>query len=217
MTDTAEFSQDRELLKGVLSRMSASVSGREVGDLVPDLRTVDSFVSPDVPVAPGEEDPDHPVDENGAPVAEAVARNQKRAGSSSYAWGGHQNGRIPTKEMKAIGQGSHKLEASAADAWIAMREAAKRDGVSLSLTDSYRSYDAQVSVRQRKGHLVATATPGTSVHGWGRAVDANVNDPKTFKWLNENGPRFGWIWPAWAQRKGKSFESWHREFVGVPS
>lgn len=158
-------------------------------------------------------DPDEPIPA-GSDFGSADSR--ARSGPSRYAWGGHQNGRIPDEALTSIG-GGHRLETAAAGAWSDMVAAAAADGITLGLTDSYRSYDAQVSVRERKGDQVATATPGTSVHGWGRAVDANVNDRRTLDWLNKNGPRFGWIWPAWAQREGKSYEPWHREYVGGTS
>lgn len=128
----------------------------------------------------------------------------------SLAWGGYQNGRIPSDALASIG-GGHKLESTAAEAWQDMVAAAKAEGVDLTLTDSYRSFDAQVSARKRKGHKVATATPGTSIHGWGKAIDVAGDDAR--RWIQENGESFGWVWPDWAQREGtKSFEPWHFEY-----
>lgn len=202
-TDIDDRSLVARVLKGMSDQLAAPHREAGVEEFVPDMRTVD--MPADIP--------DGPQDEPFEDVPEEHAH--ERSSRSGYAWGGYQNGRIPTKALKAIGQGSHRLETAAADAWVAMREAAAKDGIRLALTDSYRSYDAQVAVRRRKGHQVATATPGTSVHGWGRAVDANVNDPATLRWLRANGHRFGWVNPAWAQRAGKSFEPWHYEFVGV--
>jgi hypothetical protein len=162
------------------------------------------------------DEPEPPMDpeQMGEVHDHGVKPGEHMAGRSRHEWGGFENGRIPAEALKAIGQGSHRLETSAADAWIAMREAAARDGVKLSLTDSYRDFDSQVRLRREKGHQVATATPGRSVHGWGRAVDANVNDPRTLAWLRANAGRFGWVNPAWAQKGGKSFEPWHWEFQG---
>lgn len=205
-------SGSRQLLSRVLQSMSNHIAGgmADPGDTSALIGRPDPIDEPD---APGAFDED---DNTPAPAPASVPSGTTGGKSSSqYAWGGYENGRIPPKALKAIGQGGHKLEATAADAWIAMREAARKDGVNLSLTDSYRSYDQQVATRKNKGHLVATATPGTSVHGWGRAVDANVKDPKALAWLNANGAKYGWIWPKWAQKGGKSWEPWHREFVGV--
>lgn len=195
---------DRALLTSVLQSMSDKVANRGGGEMVP----TDAFAAQPADI------PDDPMDPEALEEDHVHPEDAGKPSTSSYAWGGHQNGRIPAKALKALGQGSHRLEAAAADAWVAMRAAAAAEGISLSLTDSYRSYDAQVAVRKKKGHQVATATPGTSVHGWGKAVDANVNDPKTLAWLRANGERFGWVNPAWAQRKGKSWEPWHWEYAG---
>lgn len=197
-----------DLLGTVLEHMSAKIAGRDPAPN-PFMTGEQWLINTDEPEPPMDpeqieaDDHQHPED-----VTPGAGRR------SSYGWGGHQNGRIPAKALKSIGQGSHKLEASAADAWVAMRAAAAKDGVTLTLTDSYRSYDAQVAVRKSKGHKVATATPGTSVHGWGKAVDVNVNDPKVLAWLRKNAPRFGWVNPPWAQKKGKSWEPWHWQHEG---
>ena len=42
-------------------------------------------------------------------------------------------------------------------------------GQNIGITDGYRSYDEQVACRLEKGSLCAN--PGTSNHGWGKAVD----------------------------------------------
>lgn len=139
------------------------------------------------------------------------------AKKGSLAWGGYQNGRIPKAALVPVkvGKATHHFEPKAATDFQRMVAAAAAEGVTITLTDSYRDYDAQVSVRARKGGKVATATPGTSVHGWGRAIDVNLKaDPNAFNWLRSNGAKFGWHWPAWAQRKGKSYEEWHWEHYG---
>lgn len=139
--------------------------------------------------------------------AEQLYQESRKSG---HGWGGHQNGRIPEDQMTDLG-GGQKLESTAAHNWNLMVAAAKADGVDISLTDSYRDYAGQVSVRKRKGHKVATAKPGTSVHGWGKAVDVGNGR----EWIQQNGHRWGWVWPSWAQTPGtKSYEPWHFEFVG---
>jgi hypothetical protein len=152
----------------------------------------------------------------GTELAGASLEPPEPVTTGSLAWGGHANGRIPGDSLVGIG-GGHKLEASAAQDWNALVSAAKADGVDIGITDSYRSYDGQVKVRKEKGHLVATATPGTSNHGWGRALDINVNDPKVLRWLQGNAGRFGFVNPEWARRPGKSFEPWHYEYRKHPS
>ena len=87
----------------------------------------------------------------------------------------------------------------------------------LYVTDAYRTYASQVSLKIIKG--VFAATPGTSNHGLGLAVDLasriNVDGSAEHRWMEANGPAFGWINPAWAvdwnPRNGQH-EPWHWEY-----
>jgi hypothetical protein len=118
------------------------------------------------------------------------------------------NGRIPPERLVTVGQGGHRLFAPAAASWQNVVAAAAADGVSLRITDSYRSYAEQVDLAERKGLYQnggLAAVPGTSNHGWGLAVDADVRDPATLDWLRVNGPRFGWV-------ETTPREPWHWEF-----
>jgi hypothetical protein len=145
-----------------------------------------------------------------------VVAKQERCGRSPLAWGGFRNRAIPTQMLFPIG-GGHVLQERAHAAFLQLREAASADGVTIAVTDSYRSYAAQVDVRRRKGHLVATAVPGTSVHGWGKALDLGVRDPVVRSWLERHAADHGWVNPGWAKRSGASFEPWHYEFTGGTS
>jgi hypothetical protein len=142
-----------------------------------------------------------------------VVAQQASCSRSPLAWGGFSNGSLPVEQLSSIGCG-HLLEDDAAGAFLPLSAAAAADGIAIGVTDSYRSYEAQVDVRRRKGHLVATATPGTSVHGWAKALDLVVRDPAVRSWLAQNAAQFGWINPPWAKRPGKMFEPWHYEFYG---
>lgn len=142
---------------------------------------------------------------------EGIPNNCKGA----LAWGGYANGRIPREAMFSVSS-PHVLEREAATQFLAMRAASGQVGIALPLTDSYRTYEAQVEVRARKGAIVSTATPGTSVHGWAKAIDINLPaSPGLQAWLEQHAVRFGWVNPAWARRPGKSFEPWHYEFYGA--
>jgi hypothetical protein len=103
------------------------------------------------------------------------------------------------------------LETEAGVAFARMVEAARRDGAVLAVTDGYRTYERQVLLKAQKGWLAAR--PGTSMHGWGRAVDfdTRVTD---FAWLREHAGAFGWAHPSWAQPAGSKPEPWHWEYVG---
>lgn len=132
------------------------------------------------------------------------------------------NGKIPTSALAPIGIGNHKLWGPAATAFRNMKDAAAKENVPLNVTDSYRDYPAQVSVKARKGNMAAT--PGKSNHGWGLALDMKWEDgsggnmnSKGYKWMKANGYKFGWFHPSWGEPSGKGpHEPWHWEFRGGP-
>jgi hypothetical protein len=124
-----------------------------------------------------------------------------------------QNGRLPDNALQSIGSG-HKLQPAAAEAYRQMVEAAKNDGITWSVTDSYRTFEGQVDVARRKGLYSRgglAAKPGTSNHGWGLAVDlgggANIKGTKQNNWLHQNAHRFGF--------KNIPKEPWHWEYAGA--
>ena len=108
---------------------------------------------------------------------------------------GYGNGRIPADRLTSIGVGSHKLYAPAAQAYKAMTADAAAAGITIGITDSYRSYESQVELAGRKGLYSQgglAATPGTSNHGWGLAVDLDLN-PAAQQWMRDNGWRYGFV------------------------
>jgi hypothetical protein len=142
------------------------------------------------------------------------------------------NGKIPAANLKPCGIRSFVLVEPAARAMNALVKAAAADGVVISATGTYRTYDRQEALFldryttkrldgrptrvwngttywQKPGTAMA-AVPGTSNHGWGLAVDfATVRNgqvvslsSKELKWLAKNGPKFGW-WNT------VSSENWH--------
>ncbi|AEE45958.1 M15 family metallopeptidase [Cellulomonas fimi] len=103
------------------------------------------------------------------------------------------NGRIPADALATVSGTSHRLWAPAAAAFDTLRAAAARDGVRIGITDSYRSYDAQVDVAARKGLYSQgglAAAPGTSPHGWGLAVDLDLDD-RAQAWMRANAGTYG--------------------------
>jgi hypothetical protein len=65
------------------------------------------------------------------------------------------------------------------------------------------------------------AKAGNSNHGWGRAVDFTDGrgvltcSDTTFRWMQGNAHRFGWVHPEWAQCGKVTQEPWHWEYAGV--
>jgi hypothetical protein len=112
----------------------------------------------------------------------------------------------------------HRLRYDAAVTFNRMSQfyAKTHQGQPLCVTDSYRSYAAQVDVYHRKPELAAV--PGTSNHGWGQAVDF-CGGVQTFgtaahHWMQVNARRFGWFHPSWAEPSGSKPEAWHWEYNG---
>ena len=136
-------------------------------------------------------------------------------GGGELSQGGDQggNGNLPDAELVSIGEGNHRLKPEAADAYKKMLDAAKSEGISWSVTDSYRTYDEQLRLAKQKGLYSQgglAATPGTSNHGWGLAVDlgggANQEGSKQNKWLQENAGKFGF--------SNIPREPWHWQYAG---
>ena len=150
----------------------------------------------------------------GPQITLASTASSPTAVQGARAWGGYANGRIPASALASIATG-HRLRPDAAAAWDALQQQATADlGRPIGVTDSYRSYEAQVAVRAAKGSLAAT--PGRSNHGWGLALDLVTGgwDGTAMRWLEANAGRYGWVHPDWAQRDGSNPEHWHWEYVG---
>ncbi|RIQ12921.1 hypothetical protein DY240_26620 [Jiangella rhizosphaerae] len=127
------------------------------------------------------------------------------------------NGELGDEHLCGIGSGQ-QLRPDAAASFLALDafyRAETGEGLIECVTDSYRSYEAQVDVAQRKPGLAAV--PGTSEHGWGLAVDvgcgANSFDGALYAWLDDNADDFGWENPDWARPGGSTPEPWHWEFT----
>lgn len=105
------------------------------------------------------------------------------------------NGRIPAGALAPIGVGEHRLHRPAAEAFARMRADAARAGVSIGVEDSYRTYEEQVQLAAEKGLYSRgglAATPGSSNHGWGLALDLDL-DARAQEWMREHGWRYGFV------------------------
>ena len=95
-------------------------------------------------------------------------------------------------------------------------------GKKLGITDGLRTYQGQVKAKQKwiaLGDPGNAATPGTSNHGFGVAVDIGDGtgfDGDSYKWLKANARKYNWEHPHWARPKseGGKGEPWHFEWVG---
>lgn len=123
------------------------------------------------------------------------------------------NGELPEEWLCDLGKEDHRLRADAAVSFAKMNAAYKKDtGKEFQITDSYRDMAGQLSVAGRKPGLAAK--PGTSLHGWGIALDLGggvESKSGAWSWLVEHGDEYGWENPDWA--KSSMYEPWHWEYT----
>jgi D-alanyl-D-alanine carboxypeptidase len=126
------------------------------------------------------------------------------------------------------------LGGDAADAWRAMRRAARADAVELEAISGYRSHDYQLGIFRRKlarGQTVeeilrVNAAPGFSEHHGGRALDISTpGEPAAeesfeatpaFDWLQRRAGDFGFVmsYPR-GNPHGIDYEPWHWRHAGA--
>jgi D-alanyl-D-alanine carboxypeptidase len=122
----------------------------------------------------------------------------------------HGNGTLPDTALRSIGQGDHRLATTAATAYRSMAAAARADGVELKVSDSYRTLDQQVAMQAARGNYDEggfAATPGTSPHGWGLAIDLDT-PASSQQWMRQNAWRFGFA-------EDVAREPWHWTYRGT--
>ena len=122
------------------------------------------------------------------------------------------------------------LREDAADALAEMGRAAKKDGITLDVSSTYRSYETQertfnywVSVDGLEEAERESARPGTSQHQLGAAVDfGNIEDSYALtdgcKWLNAHSQEYGWSlsFPqGYEDITGYRWECWHFRYIGI--
>ena len=148
---------------------------------------------------------------------------------------GKQNGQLPDNLLTAITGG--QLHKNAAPAYTAMKTAAAKTGITIKPTSSADTYRLLAIQEQafftryspkpttstvtrtyrgqtywlKKGYA-PSASPGTSNHGWGLAIDIANATGKTFTWLVNNANKYG-FYIGVADSTSPNFEPWHWEYV----
>jgi hypothetical protein len=113
-----------------------------------------------------------------------------------------ENGKLAAGELSPIPGG--QLAHDAAAAWNAKDGPADNGLRPTGSRSSYRLYADQQYFWTHQPPLAAY--PGTSNHGWGKAVD--LAEEWMRSWIDDHGARFGW-------KKTEAFsEWWHVNFVG---
>jgi hypothetical protein len=124
------------------------------------------------------------------------------------------------------------LKGPACDSFMAMNGAYKQAfGKQMPIIGGYRTAAEQIAcggtIQNRGGNNPACAPYNPKndppEHLWGTAIDfggpiMNTSSPE-HKWLENNGPNFGWFWPNWAKegRGGNAgvVEPWHFAYYFV--
>ena len=136
---------------------------------------------------------------------------------------GETNGRVRPEALVGV-EGDCRAGRAAGPSLALLFAAARADGVALRPGDCYRPADQQSAAKSNacgKGNCACAAGTGTSMHGWGEAVDFHdaggtlTFSASGYRWLKANGARFGWNHARWAEPGGSACpEAWHWEWVG---
>ena len=133
-------------------------------------------------------------------------------------------------DLYAINKNNLSLRPEAFEALKVLAAAAKKDGVTLTVSSTYRSYEYQknlfdywVSVDGLEEAERESARPGTSQHQLGMALDfAPVDDAfdqtPGGKWVYANAAKYGWSlsFPkGYEDVTGYRWECWHFRYIGV--
>ena len=148
-------------------------------------------------------------------------------------------------DLVNVGNG-HELEKRSAEAIARMVEDARKEGMYINVTSSYRTYMKQVSLFKNKirrlesagyGHARAVeeagkvvAVPGTSEHQLGltvdfvtgsyRVLDEGIRDTKEYQWVEEHAWEYGYVIRYPSGKSGITgiiSEPWHLRYVGIPA
>lgn len=220
-TPTAETSAESETEGDEATVTADAETTAEIAAATAELTNLLNVAEKAIPVsveaAPTEEEIAAEKAAKEAAEAEALeAELAEMAGSTAA----YSNGNIPASALCSPDfDPSALLRCDAAHQLESLNDAYKAQfGRDIAITDSYRSYGSQVSVKASKGSLAAV--PGTSNHGWGTAVD--IGDAVggfgsvEYNWMRANAPTYGWDNPDWARAGGANPESWHWEYGTAP-
>lgn len=129
----------------------------------------------------------------------------------------------------AVSRNNLSLRAPVEKALRVMADDAKKDGITLLVSSTYRSYEYQVTVYNRLVKLDGqeeadreSARPGTSQHQLGSVIDfGSIDDAyaetPACKWLTAHAEKYGWSlsFPqGYEDVTGYRWECWHFRYIG---
>ena len=151
----------------------------------------------------------------------------------------NQNGGFASLDKTYINGSLSQVDKGMHPYLVAMIDAARKDGVWMSVCSPYRSYAIQSMLFNNKVNSVikagtpadqaeavaarSVARPGTSEHQTGLAVDINTassafESQPAYAWLKEHAQEYGFIL-RYPENKtditGIKYEPWHWRFVGI--
>lgn len=147
------------------------------------------------------------------------------------------NGTIPANVLAPIGNGM-LLHKEAATQYLKLKAQAQKDNIRFTISSAYRPLADQVRLYKKYPKKQA-ASPGSSIHGWGCAIDfgeiaadcrikgggipgrtnPSVNQKvrqtnPLYRWLSVYGPKYGWYNPYRLCDNAGNDEAWHWEYWG---
>lgn len=128
-----------------------------------------------------------------------------------------------------------QLRSDAAQAYTAMYNAAKQDGITLFLKDGYmdytlceEEYNTQNAKKENERTVINVCKPGANEHQTGLAVDITCSEinyqisqdfqyTEEYAWLLENAPLYGFVlrYPAYGEEStNRRFDPCHFRYIG---
>jgi len=158
----------------------------------------------------------------------ADASNAIVPGNTPTPLPGLTNGELPQRVLINVAPGCQAYRGAATSLSLLLASAHER-GIAVGTEQCYRALSDQVSEVQdwtTAGNSACAApvvtspsgtVQGTSMHGWGKAVDFTINtfeDP-AYTYLRSAAGIYGWNHPGWAEPGGSACpEPWHFEWDG---
>ena len=124
------------------------------------------------------------------------------------------------------GYANNSLNKEAYEAFKQLANDAKKEGHTIVILSSYRTYEYQEKLWNRDKDDDYVARPGSSEHITGLAIDVSdfndkndsFKDTESYTWMINNAHKYGYIlrYPENKENiTGYSYEAWHYRYVGT--
>ena len=124
------------------------------------------------------------------------------------------------------GYANNSLNKEAYDAFKQLANDAKKEGHTIVILSSYRTYEYQEKLWNRDKDDDYVARPSASEHVTGLAIDVSdfndkndsFKDTESYTWMINNAHKYGYIlrYPENKENiTGYSYEAWHYRYVGI--